>query len=262
MPYCRDYSSLSATIGSSNAICKTSLRFRSPPEKPSFKCRSAKARSMPSRSIHSARSRRTSRTLSSSKSDPRQQHRDCREYADQHQRKSRPRLSFFNQHIHRLHFEHCQMRINLGQLRLHRRCEVPRIPARSDRPSIRPPVTRKPVCQIILLATLLRQRHRPLVRHHADHLDKLRFRRPQPDQQPFPNCRFMRKRLFRQQLVDHQHIALRIVIRIRKGPTLDQPRFHRLEVTWQHDLAIRRLELRWIGLRLFLAPAQRIESPV
>ena len=44
------------------AICRISLRFFSPPEKPSLRWRSPKAGSMPSFSIHSIIIRRTSRT--------------------------------------------------------------------------------------------------------------------------------------------------------------------------------------------------------
>ena len=56
----------SATSGSRRASWRTSLRLRSPPENPSFRWRSAKARSMPSRSIHSSSERRTSSTERSS----------------------------------------------------------------------------------------------------------------------------------------------------------------------------------------------------
>jgi hypothetical protein len=49
-------------LGSSMAICRISLRFFSPPEKPSLRWRLANAGSMPSLSIHSIISRRTSRT--------------------------------------------------------------------------------------------------------------------------------------------------------------------------------------------------------
>ena len=55
-------SSRTARSGSSMAICRISLRFFSPPEKPSLRWRSPKEGSMPSFSIHSIISRRTSRT--------------------------------------------------------------------------------------------------------------------------------------------------------------------------------------------------------
>ena len=59
-------SSSTARRGSSSAIWRISLRFFSPPENPSFRCRSAKAGSMPSRSIHSVMATRTSSTERSS----------------------------------------------------------------------------------------------------------------------------------------------------------------------------------------------------
>ena len=59
-------SSSTATSGSIIAICRTSLRFFSPPEKPSLRYRSWKRLSMPSRLVHSMRLRRTSSTEKSS----------------------------------------------------------------------------------------------------------------------------------------------------------------------------------------------------
>ena len=65
-------SSRMASSGSSMAIWRISLRFFSPPEKPSFRWRSPKAGSMPSRFIHSIIVSRTSSTDRSSPSPGRQ----------------------------------------------------------------------------------------------------------------------------------------------------------------------------------------------
>src|SRR6266545_2142097 len=98
------------------------------------------------------------------------------------------------------------------------------------------------------------------MRDDPDHLDRLRLRSANADEDALSYCGFARKCFGGEKLVDHDNASPRRIVILTERAAFDKRGSERFEVTRKNNLEVNSLKFGGIGQRRFGTPADRTEA--
>ena len=154
-----------------------------------------------------------------------------------------------------MHVRHGQALVEPGDLFANQRRQFHGVALGAHRPPVaraKPGISIRHIDPFVAIGN---QRIMPLMLHHPDDFEPFRLGSCDAAQQALADGAFMGKSLRREQLIDHQKVQPRFVIRVGKRTAGEQTSADGIEIPWEHEKEVGGMEPSRVGHRLLCAPA-------